>query len=80
MPVLHDKSSAFTLGVGYGPLPMATLGLWPTSADEIAVPPTPTFHALPASRGGKRRLLSGREEARRRALRRQEDDLLLALH
>lgn len=78
--MILDQRSAFTLGVGYGPLPMAMLGLWPTSADEIAVAPAPTLHALPASRGGRRRLLSGREEARRRALRRQEDDLLLTLH
>lgn len=69
-----------TLGIGYGALPMAMLGLWPAGGAQPAVPLAPTIHALPSSRGGKRRLLSGREEARRCALRRQEDELLLTLH
>ena len=41
--MILDQRSAFTLGVGYGPLPMAMLGLWPVEAGEPAVPPAPTF-------------------------------------
>lgn len=44
--MILDQRSAFTLGVGYGPLPMAMLGLWPVEAGEPAVPPAPTFSGI----------------------------------
>lgn len=39
---LNPRSIA-TLGIGYGALPMAMLGLWSVGGAQPAVPPAPTF-------------------------------------
>ena len=65
--------------VDYSGLPSGTAAEHLAHEAASAVLPAPTLQALPSSRGGNRRLLSGREEARRRALRRQEEDWLLGV-